>query len=150
VRQAAPDGRVLGRLCDGLGKLAVFEAARSRSYAKLVCKKFSSGRFVFLTDAVRLRRCREFGNAFSGGEKVRVALAVRHLTPVPLPDRGGEGEKNGSTESRPTKADAPAVRPYQKFAVIRVIRVKDFVPFCGQTHHWLEFKPGSRHFGQSL
>jgi hypothetical protein len=35
VRQAAPDGRVLGRLCDGLGKLAVFEAARSRSYAKL-------------------------------------------------------------------------------------------------------------------
>jgi hypothetical protein len=29
-----PMGRVLGRSFDGLGKLAVFEAARSRSYAK--------------------------------------------------------------------------------------------------------------------
>jgi hypothetical protein len=39
-------GRVLGRSFDGLGKLAVFEAARSRSYAKLFCKNYSIVFFV--------------------------------------------------------------------------------------------------------
>jgi hypothetical protein len=45
-----------------------------------------------------------------------------------------------------------------EFVTIRVIRVKDFVPFvpfptfihsgatsCGLAHHWLEFPPGPRH-----
>ena len=41
-----PMGRVLGRSFDGLGKLAVFEAARSRSYAKLFCKNYSIVFFV--------------------------------------------------------------------------------------------------------
>jgi hypothetical protein len=38
--------RVLGRSFDGLGKLAVFEAARSRSYAKLFCENYSIVFFV--------------------------------------------------------------------------------------------------------
>jgi hypothetical protein len=36
----------LGQSCDGLGKLAVFGAARSRSYAKLFCKIYSIVFFV--------------------------------------------------------------------------------------------------------
>jgi hypothetical protein len=43
-----PMGRVLARFCDGLGKFAVFGAARSRSYAKLFWLN-NNRRLYFLT-----------------------------------------------------------------------------------------------------
>jgi hypothetical protein len=41
-----PVGRVLGRFLCGLGKFVVFDAARSRSYAKWIVLNDVSGRFV--------------------------------------------------------------------------------------------------------
>ena len=94
MRQAAPDGRVLGRLCDGLGKLAVFEAARSRSYADLFCKKFL---VVLFSNAGKCapeiwQRQSVFAALRRDEESVE-KLEFDTSPLIPLPSRGGE-EKN--------------------------------------------------------
>jgi hypothetical protein len=87
TRQAAPDGALLGRVLCGPGKLAVFDAARSRSYAELFCKKFLVV-LVYLTgQEYRSQRRLQSEEFLFGLTRIETRFALPHdvwFIPAPL------------------------------------------------------------------
>jgi hypothetical protein len=121
-------GRCSVGSCNGLGKLAVFGTARSRSYAELFCKKFLVVLFFRTRLKVRERGRIEKGEVRRFNFSSPASLALRRGVPEVSPPRISVRQRGLAVEDHLTPALSPARRGRRLCALswrdgFRVVRV---------------------------